>query len=280
MIQFDYESIDFNSTKTSYKLSSVFGEDNFFYGVTDLSTNKLIKAKFITDLPLDYWLKESIIDELMVSENLHQLKPKRTVNAILNDAFNLLPNELDLKKKSAVRSNLNPLYDDPAYIQKMQRIDLVGAELHYSIPLSLYDGLEKYFLGSTYCHFNGAMISSMNLLDEQSFVMIHIQGRTIQTFCYINNVLQQTNHYELQGKDDTLYYTLLTLKTNDLDPLKTQVFFTGPFDLDNKIIQEMKPHLNDMVPYGINDRLLYANVFLGTSKHQFFGLQAVSKCVL
>jgi len=125
---------------------------------------------------------------------------------------------------------------------------------------------------------NAALISALDELKLKKFILFNFLVNEFQTVVFKNGHLVQTNHYQLSGAHDAVYYALLNCKHNEFDPLNDQFYMSGPFpeEMVNKLLFDQ--HFKYLDGIGDMNRLNYSNVFLGKAKHMFFDLQSVLKC--
>lgn len=278
MIQFDYSSVDLLQEHKKYKLSSVFGEDNFFYGLFDDRTNRLMKAKFITGLPMGFQQDRAFLKHFLEKEIVPSERITYSVAAVANAHFTLLPFGLEPDQNNTIDS-FSPLRYDNAYQLKNQEIERAGVTMPFYIPDALESALTDRFKENiSIVHLNGALVKAGSSVDSHRFLLLNWLGQSIQTVVYHDKTLRQSNHYYLDGEHDALYFTLLNSQLQELDPLYDQYYLTGPMPIELHGPDVLKQHIKYFELLANHNRLNYANVFLGKPKHFFFDLQAVLEC--
>jgi hypothetical protein len=278
MIQFEYQSRDLFKSNDKYKLSSVFGEDNFFYGLFDTRTEKLVKAKNISGLPAGYWFSEEALTALLKDEKLTDPTIETSVHAISLDGFHLVPDGLSIKNQEKYFQSVSLKAGQEQYKHLVQRISDPACDLHFLAPRMLVDVVEHNADQTKVCHLNGALINKVHQYGSEDFMVVNFLGSAVQTLVFRRSKLQQTNHYSLLGEHDALYYVLLNYKVHGLDPLDHKLYYTGPGVVEDQNLMLLQQHIENIEPMAIRDRLKYSNVFLGKPKYPFFLLQSILSC--
>jgi len=279
MIQFDYTSIDLFKNNKKYKLSSIIGEDNFFYGLFERDSGKLVCAKLINDLPLNYFLNESFIEELFRRENLFHPAILKIQLAFLSDHFSIIPQELYSNKKDLAKflDSFTCLHNDNHYELVKNEIDYLASDFYYFIPIYMEAFLKKQYGETKIVHLNEALARYVRKINER-FIFINLFNDKMQTIVMNNGALMQTNNYTIQGVDDVLYYVLLNAKNFNFNPEYDQFYLAGTLEKDSLLIQSLIKHIKHLDFLGNNDRLHFSNVFLAKSKHLFYDLDCVVSC--
>jgi hypothetical protein len=279
MIQFDYSSLDLFKGKKKYKLSSVLGEDNFFYGLFDPENEKLLKAKYLTDLPKYFFQDDDYLSSFFAEENLDEKMVSEAVFAMAQAPFSLLPEHINPQDSDLYKATFADWHiDDPKQQMQVQYLLNNAANLYFFSPANLPAFLTARFGVAKIVHLNGALIEGMKELGLEDALMVNALNRSIQTVVMRRGKLMQSNYYTLEGEDDALYFALLNAKNHDLDPLKDAFYYAGPLPVEGTYLSDFHQHIQHFEPLKISDRLQYANVFLGKSKALFYDLQAVLSC--
>lgn len=278
MILFDYSSIDLFKTKNKLQLSSVLGEDNFFYGIYDLEENRLLSAKFIDGLKPGYYKLEKELYDLLEKEKLFHQNIEESVFAFSNSTFTIVPSDATDLSAESIGESINALLFDEEYALQKQKIS-DKALLYFYCPKFSFEYLNTQFPTSSFVHFNGALVKALEASAED-FLFVNLLKNSIQTAVFKKGTLLQTHHYDLAGPHDLLYYLLLNCKQADLDPTKVDLRIAGPFPDDSPLLSLLGQHFPKPLLIGNKDRFAYSNVFLGKSKHKFYDLECIRQCAL
>jgi hypothetical protein len=278
MIQFDYESKDLFKENKSYKLSSVYGEDNFFYGLFEDRTDRLMKARFITGLPAGYLNDADFLRDLFRKEKLTGESVLYSAHAVSNPHFTLLPADWRIEDPAKLAGSFSGVEKDNRFEFLIQQVGQAAVQLSYFMPAVLKSVIRESYPNGVLMHLNGALIHTSASFSSQTFLLANWLDRTLQTVVWRGGKLLRSNHYALMGQDDALYYILLNAAEQQLDPLNDSFYITGPIPLDASGPQSLSRHIKFLDPVSDPNRLNFANVFLGKSRHMFYDLQCVLQC--
>ena len=278
MIQFEYSSEELKNSNTKYILSSVIGEDNFFYGLYRPEDHRLMKAKLISSLDKGYFLDQEALKALFDEEKLNEDSVSQCAFAYTTAHFSIHPGELKLTDIREFADSFTALHHDKRYKLEEQELKEAGFSFHYILPKSIKTFLNERFKDPSIVHFNAALVSK-TLETGGDYVLFNFYNNSFQTVVIKDSGFIQTNDYEIKGQDDALYYALLNCRNHDIEPAEQQFYISGTLDIDSPQVKLFLNHFRNIELFADRNRLHYANIFLGKSKHLFFDLDCVLSCV-
>jgi hypothetical protein len=277
MIQFNYSSIELYKKKEKYLMSSVIGEDIFYYGLYNISNNKLMAVKLISGLPKNYFTDEQQLNKLFDQEGLLGENIAQCKMAFSTEHFSILPTEIGPESLEGFAESFSGLFHDENYVLDFSSVEDLEFKFYYMMPVALKKCLSERFEDFKIHHFNAALLKGVSTTNG-NFIFFNFLNDKLQTIVVKDGELLQTNHYLIHGRDDALYFGLLNCRNFDFDPERDSFLLAGTLDVDSPQIQLFQRHFNKLDFIAEKDRLNYSNVFLGKSKHLFFDLECVRIC--
>lgn len=275
MILFDYKSSELFLNKKSYKLSSVIGEDNFYFGLFELPQGTLRQAKFISNLPENFYLDDDLFASILERENLMNESIKKASFSIQSPSFIMIPDFLAEKiPESEIARDISAVGYDIRYKLSGSSLDQFQSVFFFLEPTTLVQKLSGFYTETKISHLNSILINQGKSMNGQ-FLLLHIYGQTLQTVLMDHDRLLQSNDYCFQSSDDVLYYALLSLKNHGLDPGNTIVYYTGMVKDDGPLTELLAKHIRNLQLLDNKTSATYSNVFLGKQKSYFFSLECL-----
>lgn len=275
MILFDYKSSELFLNKKSYKLSSVIGEDNFYFGLFELPQGTLRQAKFISNLPKNFYLNGDLFASILDRENLLNNYINEASFSIQSPSFIIMPDFLAEKMSdSEIARDISAVGYDDKYKLSRSVLDQFHSVFFFMEPATLVQKLSEFYTETRVSHLNSTLINRGKSINGQ-FLMLHIYGQTLQTVFMDHGQLLQSNDYCFQSSDDVLYYALLSLKNHGLDPGTTKVYYTGMVKDDGPLAELLGKHIRNLQLLDNKTSASYSNVFLGKQKSYFFSLECL-----
>lgn len=275
MIQFDYKSSELFYSGKSYKLSSVLGEDNFYFGLFELPSGIMKQAKFITGLPKNYFLDSMVFNNLMEQENLFNKQIVQTSFAYQSPFFTIVPDIIAEKTPDQeLARDISAWCHDERF--RLSRIPLAGLDssLCFMESVSTTEILFENYPVVSVSHLNAVLYNKLKLQSEQMLV-VHIYDQSMQTLLLDRGNLLQTNDYPFRSEDDILYYILLNLKNTQTDPELAKVMVSGMIREEGYAADLLRKHLRFVNFLDLKKEGQYSNVFLGKQKSYFFSLECM-----
>lgn len=275
MILFDYKSSELFLNKKSYKLSSVIGEDNFYFGLFELPHSILRQAKFISNLPKNYYLNDDLFAKILERENLLNKDIIEASFTIQSPSFTIIPDFLAEKMPDTeIAREISAVGYDDRYKLSGSSLDQFSSVFFFMEPATLVQKLSEFYTGTRVSHLNSTLIKRAKSMNGK-FLMLHIYGQTLQTVLMDHDQLLQSNDYCFQSSDDVLYYALLSLKNHGLDPGNTIVYYTGMVKDDGPLAELLGKHIRNLQLLDNKTSASYSNVFLGKQKSYFFSVECL-----
>ena len=276
MIPFDYSSADLKHSKEKMILSSVIGEDNFFYGLFRKQPLRLMASRLITGLTKDTLHTAEKIKALFERNDLLNYPVDEVKMAVASPHFMLVPGPASLPD-SIVRDWLDDTAFDPGFTLLRQPFPGLETEFVFSFPEALKTGLSDMFPDVTFLHLNACLAGFTSGQDENRAVL-NVFSNTFQLLAFQGGKLLGTHHYPLNSKEDVLYYTLLLYKNNSFRPESVPLCVSGHISEDSPTWKLLLNHLGEVHSLEFGDRLHYSNVFLGKPRRWFYDLDCVRGC--
>jgi len=256
-------------------LSSVIGEDNFYFGLFELPHGTLRQAKFISNLPRNYYLNDDLFVSILERESLMNKQIIEASFAVQSPSFTIIPDFLAKEMPdSEISREISAVGYDNRYILTGSSMDRWQSVFYYLEPATLVQQLAAIYTESRISHFNSTLIKRGKSM-KGPFLMLHIYDQTLQTVLMDDDQFLQSNDYRFQSSDDVLYYALLNLKNHGLDPGETVVYYTGMEKDDGPLAGLLCKHIRNLELLDNKSLASYSNVFLGKQKSYFFSLECL-----
>ncbi len=276
MIQFDYKSTELFLHNKSYELSSLMGEDNFYFGLFELPERKLKQAKLISDLPDRYYLEPEKIRSILVDEQLVSEKISRASFLYQSPYFAIYPDFIaDTMSDQEIAKEISALNYDIRY--KLIRHGLQENESSFCFlgASQIDQTLKEIYPEYSITHLNARFFELLRSMDTR-FLFMHVFGNSMQIMMVDEGKLLQTNDFSYSSADDLLYYVLLTLKNHDFDPANTRVYVSGIIEAAGTAMELLGRHIRYITLKDNRAVMSYSNIFLGKQKSYFFSLECSS----
>jgi predicted GNAT family N-acyltransferase len=275
MIQFDYKSSELFYSGKSYKLSSVLGEDNFYFGLFELPTGIMRQAKFITGLPKNFFLDSMFFNGLLEQESLLNSQIIKASFAYQSPYFTIIPDFITVNTSDQeMARDISALCHDERF--RLNKIPLNGLDssLCFMESVSNTEILYQNFPSVSVTHLNAVLYNKLKLSNEQ-ILLVHIYDQSVQTLLLDQGKLIQTNDYQFRSESDILYYILLNLKNSQTDPSLARVMVSGMIRDEGYTADLLRKHLRFVEFVDLKKEGQYSNVFLGKQKSYFFSLECL-----
>jgi len=238
---------------------------------------RLMNAVLHTSLGDKFYLDQ---DRLKQLTDLPSLAPARISEfrlAFMSPHFALVPSTLAPSSRNKWAASFTGLYNDPDYEMDIQ--PLAGGDI---LLYFMYPGTFRKVFAKTYdqfrlCHLNGALINN-HIGRHEDLVLCNFMGKGFQTLMISEGKLLQTNDYQINGRDDALYYTLLNFHQFELDPLNHPCHLSGLIDQESIQFKSFSNHFAKIKLVRNPKRSAYSNVFLGKPRQYFHDLDCVLAC--
>lgn len=207
------------------KLSILLQKGGFSFCV--LKNDELLhaeKVKFDTTLDKSYndLLKIEFSKQLYFNQDYKEIKV-----ALLNNQFNIIPNEYFEKEKDAqkwLEFNAHVFEEDQI---KETNVAHQEAKLIYAFPLELEQFLQEKFEDFKLRNASEVFVNSFQIDSDNPQVFVNVHLNQIELLIFKDAKLYFYNIFEVETKEDIVYYILNSLEQLQLDPNLIELYYFG-----------------------------------------------------
>lgn len=115
--------------------------------------------------------------------------------------------------------------------------------------------------------------------NSKSQVIINVQNRFFDLVVLEKNNLKLCNTFEINGKEDLIYFTLFVFEQLQISPATADVQFIGYHPAADEIKQMLSKYLKHVKQPGLPSGFQYSYLFKDIPGHQFYNLFSLAGCV-
>ena len=149
-----------------------------------------------------------------------------------NDFYVLVPNELysDNEKKAYLKYTTQTIEDDFIAVDNLDSLQIKNVYIPF---VNINNLLVELFNNIDYFHFNTELINKIyNNRDKQEF-FVYVDNSKIKILVFDKEALRFFNSYEVENSTDIIYFILLVMKENNLQPEKAVVNYIIDYIYDD-----------------------------------------------
>ena len=193
------------------------------------NSEKFVKKNFNKPLPI-----KDINDELrkILDNNIDNIEINNIVLFQENDFYVLVPNELysDNEKKAYLKYTTQTIEDDFIAVDNLDSLQIKNVYIPF---VNINNLLVELFNNIDYFHFNTELINKIyNNRDKQEF-FVYVDNSKIKILVFDKEALRFFNSYEVENSTDIIYFILLVMKENNLQPEKEVVNYIIDYIYDD-----------------------------------------------
>ena len=203
---------------------------------------------------------ENSVEESYVDSLLEQMNQQLYLNqsydeikiAYLGSQFNIVPNEyfekeIDLQKW--LEFNTEVFENDQI---KLTNLDAHQAKLIYAFPFEVQNALQTKFSDFQIQSASEIFINSFQIETESPQAFINIHLKQIEILVFKHKKLYFYNIFEVETKEDIIYYILNCFKQLELDANSIEVYYFG-WTLEDAALKMLMNFVRHVMP-GTSER--------------------------
>ena len=197
------------------------------YAVLDARDLHVIDIKFNEFEGRTSWMTEDLRSWLTAHSGVIN-RPYQDIEVhVRGSAFQLIP--ADSEAPSTDLNSLNRFEEDD--VERLMH-DIGDMRIEFTLESGIHALLTAHFEAEILRFGETGLIRAAIQSDEDA-VFCNIAGKEASIAARSNGMLKFFNRFRIEGKEDLLYYILLTFQTHELDSRDSVLYVSGKIDFDS-----------------------------------------------
>lgn len=240
------------------------------FSVFHEATNRVLATKVI-DINFDiFQSSKQEIDKFLKSNDIFAYNYLKVIVVLNSTFYTLVPKSIENLEDLEQILRLNVYVPSGILKYKKEVLKSTLYNVVFTFPVYLENAFSELFSNLQLTHSNAVLIDMLNTYTKANSIFhIHLSLNKLDISFWSENTLKFHNTFEISTAEDVVYFTLNVMQELNLNTERTQVYYSGVFELNGEKIELLSNYIKLLSPLERTNKINYSSDVEAMPSHYF-----------